>query len=561
MKNVYLLIAFLVAMGMQAQNLQNANWYFGYNGGLSFLSSSPAPLYNSSMEQHEGCASISDKQGQVLFYTDGITVWKSDHSVMTNGNGLLGDFSATQSAIIVPNPSSTNKYYIFTIHGGEPVYGEGLHYSEVDMSAGGGTVLLQTKNTILKDHNGVDININYYNASQKLTSAKHSNGTDYWVVTQIRDKFYSYLVSSNGVSISPFTTSQANLTIQNGQNSSSNILPGIGNLKISPDGTRLAVAYSRRIMTGSNYGAINLGSFNSTTGVIQMDSNLIQLTSYETNYYGLEFSSNSQYIYFLTTDGQTGHLHRTQNSTSTIYSQSTPGIYVSASLQLAIDNKIYISNWFQNKLSVINNPNNLSSPNLEINTVSTGCSEVRVGLPQLIPWQAEQECSSLTLSFIQSGNQTYSNKSDITTELNYAINSGTDIIMHAADFIVLKPDTHIKSGAVYLAEIQECETGGGGTSPRMAAPKEFQQEPETLLAGKTFSLIPNPATTRVTISASVGVQSVLVTSLDGKTMFSREYKDKSATIDIDINAYAQGYYTVTVITTDGQVQTQKLIKN
>lgn len=202
-----------------------------------------------------------------------------------------------------------------------------------------------------------------------------------------------------------------------------------------------------------------------------------------------------------------------------------------------------------------------------VNGVSTGFELTPEELQTVADFICPEEeipCQSLTLNSEPNTVYTYFDKSDITTvsagSSSYVINSGIDITMHAQDFIVLKPDTHIKSGALYLAEIQPCETNGG-TSPRMAAPKEPEQKAETLLAGKTFALMPNPATTQVTISASVGLQSVLVTSLDGKVMYTHTYRDTPEKADIDITSYAQGYYTVTVTTTDGQVQTQKLIKN
>jgi hypothetical protein len=37
----------------------------------------------------EGCATISNSSGQLLFYTDGITVYNRNHQVMPNGTGLL----------------------------------------------------------------------------------------------------------------------------------------------------------------------------------------------------------------------------------------------------------------------------------------------------------------------------------------------------------------------------------------------------------------------------------------------------------------------------------------
>ena len=45
-------------------------WYFGANAGLDFNSVSPVAITNSAMNQAEGCSTISDANGNLLFYTN-----------------------------------------------------------------------------------------------------------------------------------------------------------------------------------------------------------------------------------------------------------------------------------------------------------------------------------------------------------------------------------------------------------------------------------------------------------------------------------------------------------
>ncbi|MEO5675705.1 MAG: hypothetical protein ABIQ74_13765, partial [Chitinophagales bacterium] len=59
-------------------------WYFGYKAAIDFSTGTPAPLFNSAMSQWEGCASIADDNGNLLFYSDGIKVWDSTHTQMPN---------------------------------------------------------------------------------------------------------------------------------------------------------------------------------------------------------------------------------------------------------------------------------------------------------------------------------------------------------------------------------------------------------------------------------------------------------------------------------------------
>ena len=80
-------LIFVIAHG-QAQK-QTFNWFFGANAGFDFNSGSPV-FQPGALNTLEGCASISDKNGQLLFYTDGTTVYNKNHTVMPNGRGLFG---------------------------------------------------------------------------------------------------------------------------------------------------------------------------------------------------------------------------------------------------------------------------------------------------------------------------------------------------------------------------------------------------------------------------------------------------------------------------------------
>ena len=84
-----------------AQN-QTDNWYFGNKAGLNFSTCTPTILTDGQVNTDEGVATISDANGNLLFYTDGVTVWNKQHLIMVNGTGLAGHPSSTQSAVIVP---------------------------------------------------------------------------------------------------------------------------------------------------------------------------------------------------------------------------------------------------------------------------------------------------------------------------------------------------------------------------------------------------------------------------------------------------------------------------
>src|SRR4051794_6120512 len=76
------------------------HWYFGNHAGLDFSSGTAVAVNNGAMVTDEGCSSISDAAGNLLFYTNGVNVYNKLHQLMPNGTGLLGHVSSTQSALI-----------------------------------------------------------------------------------------------------------------------------------------------------------------------------------------------------------------------------------------------------------------------------------------------------------------------------------------------------------------------------------------------------------------------------------------------------------------------------
>ena len=221
-----------------AQNEANV-WYFGYNAGVDFSSGNPVPLTNGALTTPEGSATIADANGNLLFYSDGITVWDRTHSPMPNGTGLMGHPSSAQSGIIVPKPGSSNIYYLFTVNYNLSS-STGLRYSEINMNLNGGMGdVTVNKNILLATP-----------ASEKLTAVKHSNNVDYWVIVKrsSTNEFNSFKVDCNGVNTTPVIT-----------NSGANTYTW-GYIAASPDGTKLAMAES-----GSGF---EVYDFDAATGIV-----------------------------------------------------------------------------------------------------------------------------------------------------------------------------------------------------------------------------------------------------------------------------------------------------
>lgn len=252
-------------------------WCFGSYAGIHFNTpdGKPVSFTGSKMRTTEGCASISDpKTGQLLFYTDGNKVWDRAHNLMPNGTGLLGHISSTHSSIIVPLPQSKTKYLIFAVPATPSV---GATYSEVDMSLNGGLgdVIPGRKNLPLR--RGVN-NQTKFAVADKCAAVKHKNRLDYWVVIQHNDTwdFYAYLVTANGVAHTP-VISTVNAFIPAS-------IPDYGAIKFSPNGKKLAASYQKMFA---------VWDFNDLTGSIT-NQILVNTSGW---HYGLEFSSNSRWLY------------------------------------------------------------------------------------------------------------------------------------------------------------------------------------------------------------------------------------------------------------------------
>ena len=312
---IYALTAFLFLSLSQKTNaqLQNTNWYFGSETGLDFSDGTQDPtiITNSLMDTDGGSASISDDLGNLLFYTNGINVWNNLHQIMPNGSGLLGGANISQSVIIVPDPSDTNKYYVFT-NQGDSMEASGLYYSIIDMTLdnGSGDVVISDKNTDLLEY-----------ASEKLTAVYNVNDDSYWVVLfapddnpMKSDTFYIYKVDQFGISFDhkttftfPFPSSGADLNKG-------------GQMKISPDGQSLALIHNL-VEPDGNGGFINAQSiftldFDMPTGTVSSLNSSIILTD-NLYSYGLEFSPDSNLLYASTTnrfsdEGFFGRIHQIQ---------------------------------------------------------------------------------------------------------------------------------------------------------------------------------------------------------------------------------------------------------
>ncbi len=341
-----------------AQN-QNRKWYFGDHAGLDFNTSPPTILNNSASYSHFGCSTVGDASGNLLFYTDGMTVYDQTHSIMANGTGL-GTVTNTNSlqyqySLIVKQPGNTNIYFIFSNCNTGSL--SGTYYSVVDMSLAAGIGSVTIKNTCV--YLGI--------VSGQMTSIKHCNNSDVWVLTHEHGtaNFRAYQVSASGVSVSP-VISPVGLT---GVTSSY--------IKGSPNGKKLVSVYNSSYLT--------LYDFDNATGVI---SNTLSLTSNpQAIFQSMEFSPDGTKLYCSSNPLGSHHICQWDlcagSNTAIVASQYTiAATNLQYGMQLAPDGKIYVARLAQTSLGVINNPNAIGAACAYSNTGQSIAPGIcRYGLP------------------------------------------------------------------------------------------------------------------------------------------------------------------------------------
>ncbi|MBX3164807.1 MAG: hypothetical protein KF900_10020, partial [Bacteroidetes bacterium] len=379
--HLFFLLCLFCTAQLFSQN-ENKKWYFPYYAALDFMGGgAPTPLNNSAMTQNNyGCSSIADANGNLLFYTNGATVWDASHTVMANGTGLFG--FGTQSSLIVKQPGSSTIYYIFNIRSLNNNNNPGFYYSIVDMSLAAGMGSVTVKNAVI--YSG--------NVMSKLHGTKHANGMDYWIMIHERGSynFRAYQFGSGGVNLTPVISAVGTYT----NNWNNNNYYYDGQMKFSANGQKLGTAWYDNYYVNSQSPIDTVGEvfdFNKATGIVT-NAIPLSLPSYSNgNYYynyggwGAEFSpdgskfyvsrlnnyynNNQQNILIGQWDMNAGSNQAVQSSSLAVYSYT----YINNNnyyhhfydMQLAPDDKIYCVSYFNNvgwqnntHLSVINDPNN-----------------------------------------------------------------------------------------------------------------------------------------------------------------------------------------------------------
>ena len=357
---------------------QKANiWYFGERAGINFNKSPAIAIADANkMTSPQGCATISDINGKLLFYTNGSTVWNKKHRIMENGTKIGGDSTSAQSSLIIPIPDNKLLYYIITT---QSVYGEKtfqMSYTLVDMSldsANGGVI---SKNKRL-----------FSQSTERLTAQDISNTI--WIIAHEygNNNYRAYFIDKNGIANATISTTGRSHAFSNEKN-------GKGFLTLSPNSDYIATTIPN---LQDNF--LEIAKFNTTNGRVDSAITIDISEPLPSEIYGLAFSPNGSNIYITTKEGTASKLIQFGVDTLTAKITDAQKItaiqntkYVVASepsfgaIQIGPDKTMYIAKDNGNVLATINNPEGQGA-NVTVNPMGitlAGGTSSRLGLPSFI---------------------------------------------------------------------------------------------------------------------------------------------------------------------------------
>lgn len=354
-KGITITCIFLLMQVFAFGQFENHFWFFGNSTtGVQFdqTTNAPSPLnVQYTPWGGEGTGVVTNPiTGQLLFYSDGARVINSNHVVMNNGGGMVGNPSSSQAVAFCPVPAQCNQYYIFSnaASGGGPA---DMRSTIVDMNANGGLgdVPAATKNVLVRN-----------DVKEGMIVVPRPGLDEYWLLGSLSGAggYYVYKVDISGVNlVSTYTLGGCT---------------GSYNIRYSAASGKVCVAcYAAN--------AFYTMDFDINTGVL---SNY-QLLDNLNRAYDSEWSPDGTKLYYSSWSGVT--LRQYDYNTGIITDLWTSGNY-GGGLKTGPDGKIYhISQNTGTFLSTIDNPNAAGlACNYNLNSYNAGGTIGGLKLPETL---------------------------------------------------------------------------------------------------------------------------------------------------------------------------------
>lgn len=291
LKTAFTLSIFFVCCSVFSQKEANT-WYFENGLGIDFNQCPPQPIYGGDGGTWENSCAISDPvTGELLFYTNSISVFNRNHQVMMNGANLLGNTPAgftTSQVCVVPHPNkdSSHLYFVFTLFPQSTSTQDSLKYHVVDMSKNWGLGAVVKKR----------LNLLPGPLTEKVVAIRASDKKSFRVIVHgsNTNDFFVYKIDQQGLHFQPVKNSVGKVNSVVTQFAVENV----GCLIASPDGTKLCYLN----LCDKD---IQLYKFDYNSGVISDYLNIKtpnplykpSPVGFKGGFYGGSFSPNSNFLY------------------------------------------------------------------------------------------------------------------------------------------------------------------------------------------------------------------------------------------------------------------------
>lgn len=273
---------------------------------IDFSDIDPIFYYDSlvTMDFRGANSSVSDSEGKLQLYTNGMHVHDGNHKDIINGDTLaysdfwehwvdkdyfpdgsfwIGGFPIIQAVLLLP--IEVDKYcaiYKIGNYDGEVYPKETLNYSIIEKNELGEYKIVEKD--ILAKESVFDVG--------KVNACRHANGKDWWVIQQNieADSLFVFLLDDRGLHLNNTTTLEKRFPTS----------ISLSQVAFSPDGNMYAEASTRYIEEDSLFQEITLYDFDRCEGLV----NLVSRDSIEIKrlFSTVAFSPNSEYLYTSTYD-------------------------------------------------------------------------------------------------------------------------------------------------------------------------------------------------------------------------------------------------------------------
>jgi len=296
----------------------------------------------------------------------------------------------------------------------------------------------------------------------------------------------------------------------------------------------------------------------------------------------VEFSPNSNVLYLSVgssspIEGLPPTIRRVDLSNMNTAMLTNNGDYFDG-IQLAMDGRIYVVgrlNGAANNLFVITNPNDTVNP-MDLNTSFTLNHISSSYLPQWV-WQ---ECCLPTLTLTSPVNDMDNNSNDIYSlrerelwiKASNHITAGNNtfqdgVVYHAGNFVELNSGFEADYESQFAAYIQGCSgnyvykaNGEYGNGDELPIDSNYESNSVNLIKNK-ITIYTNQTNSSFTVSYNNSkFNQVKITSIDGRVVYNQKV-DATNSYQLDISNFRNGIYSLSVVTVDGTIITQKLVKN